>query len=432
MTIKVKLPGSEITKCDQVPENAIVLVVEDHTFTDPFVFPKNLQIFHAERCVGCHHLTKLPDTITDVRVQNCDLEDADGLLRPSQVNLEAVYLGYNQIRHFPMNLSSSVVSVDLQSNKIVYFTHYLPKNLTHVNLDYNLLEDLPEDIIFEKAHMSFHGNRFWFNYYTSINLNYPIKQWHVTMARMYFSPKLAEDIQIALERRRGPRALENFVQPLNIPDVPFGAGGGGGYAEIDFVVPPRTQRVPPRVKTTSENSQNVHLSSIQESFGDSVAYIMKHPAPKRIIFLDEMSDYYRLWYTFWTPSVVRHARSMCKLTTVSSRHGVTYAELLERVWAISDVHEHRDTIRAILKQEIRDGSSMCFTGQITRLANSLSGFLEGVEIKISPTEQVNNAMIAVMRRCEKDPELDAREEARKILVELNVPEERHGEWLDVF
>lgn len=440
MTIKVKLPGSKIIECTHVPAGAILLVIEDHVFTEPFIFPKQLSTFHALNCVGCEHLTRLPDTIFEVRVENCDLRDADALFSPAQLSLESVFLGHNQITHFPENLSSSVVSVDLRNNQIKTLSRQFPKNVTHINLDYNLLEDLPAWILHVTPYLALHGNRFWFNYYTSINLNYPIEEWHVTMAQMHFSTKLADEIQQALDRQRRTEPLE--YEPVTVEmvdqDLP-GHGGGGGYAEIDFVPLARTfaariqHPVVPSKKTTSENGQNVHLSSIQESFGDSVEKIMTHPAKKHIMFLEEMRDYYGTWYSFvWSPSVVRHARSMCKTTTISSRHGVRYAELLERVWAISDAHEHRDTIRAILKQEILDGARMCFTGQITRIANSLSGFIEGVEIKISPTEQINNAMIAVMRRCEKDPKLDAREEARKILVELQVPEERQGEWLDVF
>jgi hypothetical protein len=64
MTIKVKLPGSGITECTHVPSGADLLVIEDHVFTEPFMFPKQLSIFHASNCVGCEYLTRLPDTVT--------------------------------------------------------------------------------------------------------------------------------------------------------------------------------------------------------------------------------------------------------------------------------------------------------------------------------------------------------------------------------
>ena len=55
-----------------------------------------------------------------------------------------------------------------------------------------------------------------------------------------------------------------------------------------------------------------------------------------------------------------------------------------------------------------DGSNDQSEGQITRIANSLSGFLEGVEIKISPTEQYYN-----VERNEKN-EKNLRKKSKKL------------------
>jgi hypothetical protein len=188
-------------------------------------------------------------------------------------------------------------------------------------------------------------------------------------------------------------------------------------------------------RTTAEDGQNVHLPSIQNSFGDSVKHIMEHPAEDHPYFLSEMRDYYGGGFFSCfasTPATVKHVQKMCRCTTICSRVGVTYKEILERVWAISDEHEHKDAIRSVLKSEIQDGMKMCFTGQVTRIANSLSGFMEGVEITISVSEQISNAMVAVNRRCEKDSSLDPRTEAKKALDELKVPEAQQQEWLLAF
>ena len=130
---------------------------------------------------------------------------------------------------------------------------------------------------------------------------------------------------------------------------------------------------------------------------------MEHSAKDHPEFLSEMRDYYgsKGFFSCFasTPATVKHVQKMCRCTTICSRVGVTYKEILERVWAISDEHEHRDAIRSVLKEEIQDGMKMCFTGQVTRLVNSLSGFTEGVEITISVSEQISNAM--VRRQCSR-------------------------------
>jgi hypothetical protein len=44
----------------------------------------------------------------------------------------------------------------------------------------------------------------------------------------------------------------------------------------------------------------------------------------------------------------------------------------------------------------------------------------------------STSQVAVNRRCEKDPSLDAKVEAKKALDELKVPEQQQQEWLLAF
>jgi hypothetical protein len=74
--------------------------------------------------------------------------------------------------------------------------------------------------------------------------------------------------------------------------------------------------------------------------------------------------------------------------------------------------------------------NVCFTGRVTRLVNSLSGFVDSIQIGYSENEQINNAVIATMRRCEKDTTLDLHEEVKKVLDELNIPNDKQQIWLD--
>ena len=91
----------------------------------------------------------------------------------------------------------------------------------------------------------------------------------------------------------------------------------------------------------------------------------------------------------------------CKSSLVdySSRediHGelnITFGELLIAVWDRIRGHENKQDIYKILSQEMSDALCMCFTGKITRLVNTLSGFVPEVEIKISDNEQISNLVI---------------------------------------
>jgi hypothetical protein len=60
----------------------------------------------------------------------------------------------------------------------------------------------------------------------------------------------------------------------------------------------------------------------------------------------------------------------------------------------------------------------------------LCGFIDGIQISYSENEQINNVVIAIMRRCENDTTLNAIEEVKKSLDELHVSEDKQKIWLE--
>ena len=56
-------------------------------------------------------------------------------------------------------------------------------------------------------------------------------------------------------------------------------------------------------------------------------------------------------------------------------------------------HENKQDILPILSQEMSDALCMCFTGRITRLVNTLSGFVPEVIMHISDNEQISNLVL---------------------------------------
>ena len=129
-------------------------------------------------------------------------------------------------------------------------------------------------------------------------------------------------------------------------------------------------------------------------------------------------------------SIINTINKNCYLKTVVSKCGVTYAEIFERIWSISNLHKHKIEIRKILKDEIFSGMNLCFTGQVTRLVNSLCGFIDNIHIGYSENEQINNAVIATMRMCKNNNLLNVKEEIKKVLDELLIPNSKQLVWLN--
>ena len=55
----------------------------------------------------------------------------------------------------------------------------------------------------------------------------------------------------------------------------------------------------------------------------------------------------------------------------------------------------RNAVFAVLKDEVVDGDGLCFTGRLSRLANALGGFVEGVGVHLSPAEEIANAIARI-------------------------------------
>jgi hypothetical protein len=87
----------------------------------------------------------------------------------------------------------------------------------------------------------------------------------------------------------------------------------------------------------------------------------------------------------------------------NTRHSVsklTYREMFALVWCILE-HKHSQSnddleIFGRLSVEMEDGDEKCFTGQYTRLINSLVGVVDGVNVGISSAETVQLTVSAML------------------------------------
>jgi hypothetical protein len=106
-----------------------------------------------------------------------------------------------------------------------------------------------------------------------------------------------------------------------------------------------------------------------------------------------------------------------------------YPKILNCVWQYIKQSEHREDLKKILKSEMQDNIGMCQQGNLSRLCNILSGYLDGLNAHVqSPKEILGDRLAELLRR---EPE-DMYQEARAILQEMNFPEEEWEDWLTPF
>ena len=391
------------------------LRIENITFTRKIYFPLNLEQLYMTNCENVNvYINYLPENMFYVSIINCKLISADDLFSDKNRynKLESINLSFNRIKKFPSNLPQNILSLDLSYNVIkeLSLCNIFPPEIHYINLDLNQLQDLPEWIIYiDNNNISFNGNPFWFSNYSNVSLNRMIPLYYIDIAQKYFNLSVENKIRNAIINYNNTNGTEPHIY-----------------------LPSQNGKAIITPKTTAEDIQNVHNSSIQDSFSKSVIIIMNNSAPKTPNFLNEVYSYYlfKQFNIFSTLSFYNTVVDACNIETIHSKCGVSFAEVFERVWSISAIHPHKTTIRQILKTEITDGRFLCFTGKITRLVNTLSGFLDDIQIGYNEYEQINNAVIATIRKCENNTNLNLRDEVKKILDELNVHIDKQNTWLD--
>jgi hypothetical protein len=437
-------------------DSIVWLKIENYTFTDNFIYPKNLQQLYLKKCSYIYeNLGILPNSITHVEINECYLHSVNKLFCEEQTKLEFIDLSKNRINQIGVNFPPNIISIDLSYNELVKLPqdNCFPLSLQLLDLSFNKLKDLPEWIINlnENIVANMMPNQFWFNSYTNISLNRTIHDYYLIMADRFFDSGLRKKFEYAkrvIEHNLPNNEIQNGQN--NIPQIrlelinnrpmfnDFNPIQNNRRANLlnpihhNLIHHNPLHHNPNLRQTTAEQGQNVHNSAIQDSFAKSVDCLMKNTLPKNDDFFNSMWRY----YIFDGLNIIRNltflnkVKADCELKDIITRIGVTYKEVMERIWTISENHEHKYEIRRILKEEVMDGYGVCFTGRITRVVNSLCGFIDGITIGYSTNEQISNGIITIMRRADNDPELDVEAEVRKYLNELNIPEEQQRPWLE--
>jgi hypothetical protein len=104
-----------------------------------------------------------------------------------------------------------------------------------------------------------------------------------------------------------------------------------------------------------------------------------------------------------------------------------YGRVLNSVWQYIKTSPDAADLKKILASEMKDNVGMCAQGNLSRLCNILSGYLDGVEVNEKSTTEILGERFAQLVEIENIDERTAR--ARILLAELHVPDETWNDWL---
>jgi len=163
---------------------------------------------------------------------------------------------------------------------------------------------------------------------------------------------------------------------------------------------------PPQINIFN-SGQTVHISSICNSVTKSVLKITEltnyiYTISSKDVLINELIDEFytwkaktflqRMYYLFGnqiTNSImVSNIRLWIGYPDRHTKTGITYGELLARVWILIKNHPQKEDFINNVKIELNSSVGVCFTGRFNRLVNSLIGFVDGVTVGISIKEQL--------------------------------------------
>ena len=185
---------------------------------------------------------------------------------------------------------------------------------------------------------------------------------------------------------------------------------------------------PKQIINITDDSQNVHNSSLQKSINDSINIIIKDELD---ITLEEMK--------FEITSCVKLSKqvkdlidSFCENNEQHSLFNINYKDLLLSVWNIIRKHINKDDILEIFESEILESSDKCFTGRFGRLINVLNGFDDRIQIVIDEKTHIGNVISNIQIQLEKEENysIEKHKELSKIkLIEDGINLEMIETWI---
>lgn len=117
----------------------------------------------------------------------------------------------------------------------------------------------------------------------------------------------------------------------------------------------------------------------------------------------------------------------CQAESIYEMGEGIYGRVLDCVWQFILASPDKDDLTKIVKTEMEDNIGMCAQGNLSRLCNILSGYLDDVVIRESPAEIMGRLISGILETA------DITERARKMtaaLIESGMPPEKWTEWAE--
>ena len=192
------------------------------------------------------------------------------------------------------------------------------------------------------------------------------------------------------------------------------------------------QRIRQELPNIANDAQGVHRSEVVEMVKKSVKSILEIPVPKEYRWspitvsktISEILGECKFRTSVATPMIERYL----KQDDIYNFGKGIYGKVLDGVWQYIKNSEHKEDLKKILMNELADNVNTCQQGQLTRLCNILSGYLEGVQVTKRSTSEILGDALPHLRNISNVEERIQR--ANEIFNEHQISQAERNIWLD--
>lgn len=376
-----------------------IIVENDYDIHEIIVNHEMSLVFH-----NCPKITRFPDLIgfyqlETIRLSHCNITECRTYFPDSLRSLSITYCSMKEF--VPANLSDNIVEINLSFNKLKFIPHIIKTIYEHNN----------------HIRINLNNNDLWYLMYSDLS---PGLLNGTVIDELVFANKLnlvsTKKLQYVVDVLRNKKLTNDARRLANT---------------IGLAI----QEKATTLKTTYDNQQNVHLSSVQNSMHIAIDKIFNISVPSIMSFLSIVTllkSKYKL-----SVKLIEFMDSITKNDYHHSGYNISYSCLFERVFAIIVNSQYKDDMIKVFIEELEDTTDVCLTGKMTRIVNVLNGFILDVNVGISKNEELANDIIVLRNRFAKiyvdDPDKYITELVPVVwqLLEDNcIPQNEQEVWLE--
>jgi hypothetical protein len=178
----------------------------------------------------------------------------------------------------------------------------------------------------------------------------------------------------------------------------------------------------------ANDPQNVHTAMVVQQVKDNVQKILAIPVPAEFQHTQKTLGEIITECNIPDAATLQMSVKYCSSDDIYEMgHGI-YRRVLNGVWQYIKTSSHADDLKKILRSEMCDNIGMCAQGNLSRLCNILSGYLDGINMDTkSKNELISDRFVQLLKL---ESHIEKVAEGVRILHEFDVPQAEHAAWLE--